>query len=382
MFMDASLPVTNAKHQNDSGYMPQLDALRALAVAAVVYSHWIPFKYQFGFQFGHLGVQCFFMLSGFLITGILLRCRHANNHWFALKAFYARRFLRIFPLYYLVIFLLCAFQCIPLREAILWHIPYLSNLKMFLQQSFEVHISHFWSLAVEEQFYLFWPLVMLFIPQRSILKSILLVIAIGALSQFLPVIYPDLRLLGKLLVSNFDALGLGAFLAVAKSRADIPTKWMSFLALTVPLFLAIYVLRAVGVLLPFHLQLEHFSMLLAILWLIDISSRGFPGRVGQLMTLQPILYLGRISYGLYVLHMFAGFPVAYFCDAIGMPSLRFGFTGVLLKAIATILAASLSWHFFEAPLNSLKRRFPYRPEKTSLDSPSVSIIGTHRRLAA
>jgi peptidoglycan/LPS O-acetylase OafA/YrhL len=382
MFMDASLPVTNAKHQNDSGYMPQLDALRALAVAAVVYSHWIPFKYQFGFQFGHLGVQCFFMLSGFLITGILLRCRHANNHWFALKAFYARRFLRIFPLYYLVIFLLCIFQYISVSDAFSWHIPYLSNVKFFLQQSWPGSISHFWSLAVEEQFYLFWPLVMLFIPKRSILKSILLLIAIGALAQFLPVIYPDLRLLGLLLVSNFDALGLGAFLAFTKSRTDIPTKWISFLALTVPLFLTTYVLRVVGVSLPFHYQLEHFSMLLALLWLIEKSARGFSGSVGQFLTMPPLLYLGRISYGLYVIHNFAGYPVAYFCDAIGMPLLRFGVTGILLKATATILLASLSWHFFEAPLNSLKSRFPYNSKKARSARPSVSTIGNHRRLAA
>ena len=365
--------------------MPQLDAIRALAVAAVVFCHWIHPKYHFGFPFGHLGVQAFFILSGFLITGILLRCQQTDDKWFVLKAFYIRRMLRIFPLYYLVIIGICLFQVISVREALFWHVPYLSNIKFFLQQSFQGHITHFWSLAVEEQFYLFWPLIILFSPQRVLLRVILLVIGIGFTARCLPFFYPDVVLLEFLLISNVDALGLGALLALIKNRSEMPSRWVSYSLWAAPVYICLYALRATGINLPMHFFIEHVTLLLALLWLIDRASRGFSGWTGQFLTLPPLLYLGRISYGLYVLHMFAFSTFTFLWSALGFEPLRFRWDMILrlvLMGVLTITAASLSWRLIEVPCNSLKRYFPYRKDEKRRQKLHQMSVDDSRRLAA
>jgi peptidoglycan/LPS O-acetylase OafA/YrhL len=106
-------------------HMPQLDGLRTLAVAAVIWSHWVP-AYQFGFEWGLMGVNLFFVLSGFLITGILLDSRagaeRPGGRWFAIRQFYARRVLRIFPLFYMTLALLVLLNIRPVRQTLVWHV--------------------------------------------------------------------------------------------------------------------------------------------------------------------------------------------------------------------------------------------------------------------
>ena len=146
----------------------QLDALRGIAVAAVAYSHWIAPRYQFGIRWGTAGVTLFFVLSGYLISGILLDCRTQSDRPFALRSFYARRFLRIFPLYDLVLLILFAVNLPPVRQTIFWHLTYLSNFYFLHHGGWHGPISIFWTLAVEEQFYLFWPAILLFVPNRAV----------------------------------------------------------------------------------------------------------------------------------------------------------------------------------------------------------------------
>lgn len=148
-------------------YMPHLDGLRAFAVGLVIYSHWMPGHYQFKLPWGSAGVQLFFVLSGFLITGILLRCRTSVARLSALRAFYVRRILRIFPLFYCVLLLAYVLNIEPVRETVFWHLPYLSNFYFFSIGRWDGDISHFWSLAVEEQFYLFWPAIVMFVPDAG-----------------------------------------------------------------------------------------------------------------------------------------------------------------------------------------------------------------------
>jgi peptidoglycan/LPS O-acetylase OafA/YrhL len=198
-------------------YMPQLDGLRALAVALVAYSHWIPLKYQTFFGFGIAGVQLFFVLSGFLITGILLRCRELPERRNALRSFYARRFLRIFPLYYATLAACYVLGVNSARSSIFWHLAYLSNFYFFNLGGWEGPLSHFWSLAVEEQFYLIWPAIVLFVPQRYLAASIVGLWLSGVASRaVLPALLPETRLIIALPNMNFDALGLGAILAGAE----------------------------------------------------------------------------------------------------------------------------------------------------------------------
>ena len=147
-------------------YYPALDVLRGIAILLVFFYH--NFSFLQVFEFGWIGVDLFFVLSGFLITDILLSSQGGRNFF---RNFYARRFLRIFPLYYitLIAFFLLAPYVFSQQNADvvtyyntnqLWFWSHLQNW-LFVNKgmSSSPMLSHFWSLAVEEQFYLFWPLI-------------------------------------------------------------------------------------------------------------------------------------------------------------------------------------------------------------------------------
>jgi peptidoglycan/LPS O-acetylase OafA/YrhL len=119
--------------------------------------HYIPTDYL---TLGLLAVRLFFVLSGFLITGILLGYRRDEPKT-ALKRFYSRRILRIFPIYYLTLFVALALQVRPIQQGAIWHLTYTSNFIAPFHPEWMGPASHFWTLAVEEQFYLVWPCIML-----------------------------------------------------------------------------------------------------------------------------------------------------------------------------------------------------------------------------
>jgi hypothetical protein len=180
----ASRPdIRNANTGVSAAYMPQLDGLRAFAVAAVVVYHFVPGGWNFA---AYLGVKLFFTLSGFLITGILLKARETaetenQNRTNVLGRFYVRRFLRIFPLYYFVVTVAWVIDLEPTRKIIVWLLTYTLNIRMAWQGYYEASFAHFWSLAVEEQFYLVAPWLVLFLPKKWIKPALIAVIAIGPL---------------------------------------------------------------------------------------------------------------------------------------------------------------------------------------------------------
>jgi peptidoglycan/LPS O-acetylase OafA/YrhL len=357
-------PKKTSSLEQTSPHMPQLDALRAFAVAGVAYHHWIPQKYHYGIPFW-AGVPLFFVLSGFLISSILIQCR-SGDLWFAMRAFYARRFLRIFPLFYFVILTAYVLNLPPMRETVLWHLSYLSNFYFFFHQGWNGNVSHFWSLAVEEQFYLFWPAIVLFSPARRLLHWFLALCAIGVLSiVLLPLFFPDTKMLAVLPNYNFLALGLGSLLALRKTYPKTLNTLTDCSKYSVVLFAILTAISACGIHFKGITQLSYCTMVVAFFWLIFRASIGFKGWLGKCLTMPILVYLGRISYGLYVLHMFADYPVDVFCRrVIGVSSSSLTFTQILaLKFCATILGAIISWHLLEYPINSLKRWFPYRRKR-------------------
>jgi peptidoglycan/LPS O-acetylase OafA/YrhL len=173
---------------------PELDGLRAFAVLAVIVEHafgirWAQTRFE-TWSPGNVGVRLFFVLSGFLITGILLSGRRDAEDTGASKrsvwtAFYLRRSLRIFPLAYAAIALACIAGAPTIRQHLGWYVTYTENFLFARQYSFEPPLSHFWSLAVEEQFYLIWPVVMLLVPETWLLPLILCSIGGAMLSRCL-----------------------------------------------------------------------------------------------------------------------------------------------------------------------------------------------------
>ncbi len=343
--------------------MLQLDGLRALAVALVAYEHWLPEESRFNIPMGFFGVQVFFVISGFLISSILVNCRSAADPGYALRSFYARRFLRIFPLYYLTIAIAYALDIGAMRPTVFWHLTYMSNFFFFWKQQWYSVLSHFWSLAVEEQFYLFWPTIVLFVPSRYLLTGFLSLCYIGLLSIIaLPLLFPDRQMWLVLPNYNFLALGLGAMLSLRNSHPELLKIMLSYSTVGLVAFPIAQIVNSLGIEDPIITSIKHVSIGLISFRLIDKASSGYEGRTGRFLSNPILVYFGRISYGLYLIHTFAYVPTPIanvICKLIGTSTLPLGLI-IFMKFWISILLATLSWYLFEKRINSLKRYFPYR----------------------
>ena len=216
----------------------QLDALRAIAVTMVLYSH---FFAAGGSSFlGHLGVRLFFVLSGFLITRLLLEARAAAEFEAgpALRSFYIRRALRIFPPYFAVLGLVWLTDLEQSRGSLLWHALYLSNFWYALRNEWTPWLlCHFWSLSIEEQFYIAWPLIVLLAPRRRIEAITIGVIALSLAYRFYWPVTANTALARDLVPpASMDALACGALLAMRAARGAALPQWMpvSYTHLTLP----------------------------------------------------------------------------------------------------------------------------------------------------
>lgn len=367
-------------------HMPQLDALRAVAVLSVLLFHIIP-EYFDKSPLGWLGVRFFFVLSGFLITGILLRGRErveagTAGAGFSLRQFYVRRFLRIFPIYYLVLFTLAVCGAGEIRQSFFWHLGYLSNFKFVADGYFHVWTAHFWTLAIEEQFYLLWPAIILFIPRRFLLPVLVLAIIIGPAYRYLALAREFSGLACEVLLpSSLDTLATGALLAVLLNQPGIRgvqrrliavVGWSAFIA-----FVTIQLLerKGLGNSLSYAVADSVFAVFAAAV--IAGAAYGYSGWRRSILEFKPLLYVGTISYGLYVYHEIATTTVDALVEAKRLHLAPWGL--IALKFALTFLAAALSWRFFEKPMNNLKRFFPYDPNSPgSVAVASGSAVGTPR----
>jgi len=348
--------------------MPQLDGLRAFAVISVAVSHWTP-SFLVGMVPWGTAVQLFFVLSGFLITGILLRSRPAESGLTmatALRVFYTRRTLRVFPIYYAVLAVTAIMGVGPIREIWPWHVAYLSNFYYAWVghgPSVVDPFFHLWSLSVEEQFYLIWPLIALVASPRA-----LLVILYGSIAGSMAFrvgidhLLPQLVSVRYLTPSCVDAFAVGGLIAHAKhyhGSVAVRRLTLAFAGVgTLGLVLSVMVLsrfvdsedaRGVG----------HTFLVIFYGAVVAGAAEGFKGIPGRVLSFGPVIYLGQISYGLYVYHHFAPITLRWLSTYYGWTWL--GQTPFLLLTytLFTVLLAVVSWHVFELPINRLKRFFEY-----------------------
>ncbi len=350
-------------------YMPQLDGIRAIAVLMVFVSHWVPWTSQAGLPWGNFGVDLFFVLSGFLITDILLQGRRyieegGQGLFLTLRQFYIRRILRIFPLYYAFL-LVCTVAAPSHADGLTpWLWTYTLNLfRVLVDNSWEGPISHLWSLSVEEQFYLVWPWIILLTPRRLLLPVFLLSVAVGPAAKLIMAMYglPH-EAIKYFTLSRLDTLAMGGLLAyavaqqglqtIAKSRAVDGLLWIGM-----PMFFAVVGLRVAGIESANWMVLEMSAETLFCGWLVLRAAQGFRGPIGRMLASGPLVYLGKISYGLYLLHK----PIPYLLREFGVDvdSIPPGIDFLLYTGLA-IVVASLSWYLLEGPINELKRHFPNR----------------------
>ena len=382
--------------EKDHIYFPNLNGLRFFAAFMVLYDHVKFFKYVFGvnqYKFpvqtnlGDLGVTLFFVLSGFLITYLLI---HEHNKYgkIQLRFFYMRRVLRIFPLYFLTVFLaffvLPCFLNIPHFSSNNPLFPNDNNLhlipsedgffykKLFLFMIFLPNLSYIvydlipfgsqlWSVGVEEQFYLFWPTLLMFFHKKML--PVLLLIAVGI--AFSPFIIEwaggDLSIHPKMLIlKNFlyffriDSMAIGGIMAyfLAKKKEIflnfIYNIWSQF----VILIIVIGGLLFNGTLTYFHHQV--YSVLFGIV-ILNLASNPKP-----IISLEhPVFkYLGKISYGLYIYNPLAIVISINICLSVFQTeSILFNTVLMILSIGLSIILSSASYHLFEEKFLKLKPRF-------------------------
>jgi peptidoglycan/LPS O-acetylase OafA/YrhL len=358
----------NTKTLSQTNYMPQLDALRAIAVSGVLVHHFTGGGWETG---AILGVRLFFVLSGFLITGILIQCRDAadraaSGYGQLLRTFYARRFLRIFPLYYLVIAVGVLFNLESAREYLGWLLSYTINLKMADQGWYIANFAHFWSLAVEEQFYVVWPWFVIFLPRRCLVPAAVLMVSVGPayrLYHFIGWTYFNSEASGLCTyistLTCLDTLGMGSLLALISNSGVSHTVLRHRLAFTaLPAGVLMYLAARLCGRLDVDLVLSDLAVALVYCWLIHAASLGFSGRLGQLLEAKPLLFVGKISYGIYVYHPFMCDAVKGAFAKLGWFLVEFGWLHFALASLATLAISSASWYLIESPINNLKRYFP------------------------
>ena len=324
--------------------LPQLDGLRAVAVVFVMAFHFIPWVGDYA-PLGSIGVRLFFVLSGFLITRILLSARQQASA-IALRSFYVRRGLRIFPLFYFVLALAALIDIGPVRSTIGWHVSYLTNVYLFDRGSWHGSISHLWSLAVEEQFYLVWPFLVLWLPERRLAIVIAAMVCMAPLSRLLI----GGAMTSVLPISCVDSLGAGALLTLPSTRRSMMSA--GFLV-GLPLMFALLALRAIG---PLPLSGEvalDLGVSLSAAWIVGRAAKGFSGWTGVVLIARPVTYVGTISYGLYLYHGFMPYVLGRYI--VGFTGMSW-FTRFALLTSATLATAAASWRFLEAPILRHKDR--------------------------
>jgi peptidoglycan/LPS O-acetylase OafA/YrhL len=345
-----------------AGRIVELDSLRGLAALAVVIFHsntsWLPF--------GWAAVDLFFVLSGYLITAIILR--HGHNRGF-LRSFYIRRGLRIWPIYYLLIAVLavvglvvgygCTWSSLP------YALTYTQTFGRFWPESavpFNRSLLHTWTLAIEEQFYLIWPAAVLLVGRRGLPLLAVLCVS-GCLAARSQGVWWDL-------FTRCDGLALGALLAwfrIEAGRDGLCGRSIRRLLTAIPPvgLVSLCALVALGLRYGIHpdgaLKVYPASTILSfnLVWLALVQTvLGYSGSARtRLLRLGPLQRLGQFSYGLYLYHL----PIL----GLFLRTTRdLGFLGKayevkVLSIVAAIIVAAFSWRFIERPILALKRRHAY-----------------------
>jgi peptidoglycan/LPS O-acetylase OafA/YrhL len=361
----------------------------------VIFYHWVPSTnaiYQ-NIQLGRIGVNMFFVLSGFLITQILLDNRKKIEHLSAsrgplLKNFYIRRALRIFPIYYLTIFVLLIFHNHTgtlVKPGFAYYATYTCNFWYFFKGSTDGIISHLWSLSAEEQFYFIWPVIMLFTNKRYLLHVIIIFMLIGIVSSFLLRGFP---LSIALPFTCFDAFGLGALLSwqITYGSKSVHRfyKGLSYCAGISLIWLIIYVALSSTYYIPFRTVTSVLG-----LWLITyiIIYQNNAGSAFKLFWNNRILlFIGKISYGLYIYHFMIGSFNLKIIKRYFHPLLpdflvrKYWYQLFMAENILLLLIiATLSYVFIEKKFLRMKKYFEYprnhRPELVTISPASVSTYG-------
>lgn len=349
-------------------HIKALDGIRALAIIMVMFFHYnllpletlLPGAGQLQ-RLGQSGVTLFFVLSGFLITRILIFTKN-NPHYF--KNFYIRRTLRIFPLYYL--FLLIFYFILPSfdlakESSFNQEFPFYTFLQnIFMSFHWDTYgPTHYWSLAVEEHFYLFWPLIVWLVPTEKLDMPIYILIALAFINKVFMNVYGYNGFYFTL--SRMDALCIGAFLSykLYMYKYEYVVNWKMYRWLGIP-FLGIYAVLWVffsgdGNFLVQIFKDSGYYLIYYVLLLSVVSSNDnlIQNGIRKAFSNKLLIYIGKISFGLYVYHQ-----ICY--QIIGKLNIESYSLSIILCLSLSIAIATLSFYCIENPILKYKDKFSYR----------------------
>ncbi len=366
-------------------HLPGLDGIRGLAIMMVMLGHFLTIGGHLNnqhpvsrlFSSGFLGVDLFFSLSGFLITGILIDSKMRQGYF---RVFYLRRALRIFPLYYGLLTVSCLSvlwitphdqELLVGHHSMLWHWLYASNIGIavnhgnWLMSPTWVSLGHFWSLAVEEQFYLIWPLLVFLVSTLRLkqicsamvllspLVALVMIFTLGPLSTYVAT------------PARCGELAAGAWLAVLWRD---PAGWAKLQPRLRNIAIATgCILLLERTVLPSLVFAEPSLALVLSGACVGLAvSQSGNGNLQRLANSSLLRWFGKYSYGIYVYHhALKPVWVHFLWQRWIVPALGTGWTATLCytaaASMASITLAWLSWKFFEGPLLTLKSRITFPP---------------------
>lgn len=370
-------------------YFPNLNSIRFFAALAVIIHHIELTKYWFhqpniyttsfvGGVFGQLGIILFFVLSGFLITFLLLEEQKRTDD-ISIKKFYIRRILRIWPLYYLIVIL----GLFILPKVHFFDVPDISShvhehffskslmfLSFFPDLAYAIYepvpyAEQSWSVGVEEQFYLIWPLLIAVVIRRKktlnmLIGVILFYVAIKVASTIAYTNHPENRVFEEVYYfwNNFsiDCMaigGIGAYLLFFKKEKVLNILFNKYLQI------ALYVLLAVVTVKGFAIPMFNYEFY-ALIFIVLILNLAANKNTVINLEYKPLNYLGKISYGLYMYHNIILVVVLKFViyySGVTLNSLTGNIIYYGLAISTTILVAGLSYRFIERPFIKAKVRY-------------------------
>ena len=333
--------------QNENNRRTEIDGLRSLAMIGVLYVHfWDKDPITESIR-----VSLFFVVSGFLITHILMTARQRGGHIKVLN-FYVRRGLRLFPALWIAVTVAYAFDMDGFRGNWLWHALQFSNLYYVLTESWDPWMfSHLWSLNLLEQFYLVWPLVVLFLSRMYvfIIASLSLLICVyihffGANHGF--------NGWWRNIFFVYDPIATGVLTYLIFQSG----KCLSSVSSRLTLLLAIILLSS-----PYFVGNEfgqsptYRLLTLPALGVIVLGAwNGFGGIIGRALGGREAVLVSKISYGVYIYHFPLWWITAQYFPQLWQP----GPTTFVVMTGLSALVATFSWILIERPVSALKKRFP------------------------
>jgi peptidoglycan/LPS O-acetylase OafA/YrhL len=379
-----AMPASATPRPQSARFVPALEGVRGVAQAMIMAFHYFPIARSYalkdvvGFYFASFwaGVDLFFALSGFLITGILLDHPPGGA---VLRSFYARRVLRIFPLYWsFLLFFLVVLPLVLGAVDFTGPYPHMPNLVRVAQDQhwFWLYLSNFWevahgfpgnglgivwSLAIEEQFYLVWPMVVLLCSSARRLGPVCVVIALGSMLIRARVAGAgEMRAAYFVTACHMDGLALGALGAVlVRSRfRDGVARAARWVVVGLSVLVAAHVWTTPLLLFSvasFAYWLPVLNVLFAAL-VVTLATSSEERPLARFFGSAPLTWAGRHSYALYLLHL----PAYQWVEAYVAP--RIGDGPWLVAAVATLVSVVLSiatYHLIEQPFLALKRYVPY-----------------------